>query len=161
MFKFFEFMHSYYLYKSNEIMFIFSKKLFDLIKNYELYQEDAILNNLFFNSANSLFTTSTLIQKSPFKASCVTLYYDDTKPSVVNSNMSSRLISKIGINMNVKWPLNIIVKPSDLTSYNRIFLFILQIKQAKYDLDSLNLKGKLYFFLSHKSIQGIRNQGKL
>lgn len=129
-------------------LYIFSKKLFDLIKNYELYQEDAILNNLFYNSANSVFTVPTLVPKSPFNSSSVTFYYDETKallgqqqPTATNTNLSSRLISKVGINLNVKWPLNIIVKPSDLTSYNRIFLFFLQIKQAKYDLDSLNLKG--------------------
>lgn len=148
MYKYFEFIHSYYLYKSNETMFIFSKKLFDLIKNYELYQEDAILNNLFYNSANSVFTFSTLVPKTPFNSNSVTFCYDETKailgqqqPATVNANLSSRLISKVGINLNVKWPLNIIIKPSDLASYNRIFLFFLQIKQAKYDLDSLNLKG--------------------
>ena len=42
--------------------------------------------------------------------------------------------------MNVKWPLNIIIKPNDLDTYNMIFLFIMQLKQAKYELDSLDLK---------------------
>ena len=32
LFKYFEFMHSYFLFKSNEIMFLFSKSLFDLLK---------------------------------------------------------------------------------------------------------------------------------
>ena len=161
MYKYFEFIHSYYLYKSNETMFIFCKKLFDLIKNYELYQEDAILNNLFYNSANSVFTITTLAQKSPFSSGSVTFHYDATKAAgqtAINTNMSTRLINKVGINLNAKWPLNIIIKPSDMASYNRIFLFFLQIKQAKYDLDSLNLKGEFFFFLIS---QGARNAKRI
>ncbi len=58
---------------------------------------------------------------------------------------SSRLISKISLKMKVKWPLNIIIKPGDLDAYNKIFLFIMQIKQAKYELDSLDLKGTVQY----------------
>ncbi len=146
MIKYFEFIHSYYLYKSNEVMFVFSKKLFEIIKNYELYQESAILNSIFFNSANSASITSGLCEKSPFSFSSITMRYDESSVASTGSlltNVSSRLISRVGMDVEVKWPLNIILKPQDLVSYNRIFLFILQIKQAKFDLDNLYLFGKI------------------
>jgi len=150
MIKYFEFIHSYYLYKSNEIMFVFSKKLFEIIKDYELYQESAILNSIFFNSANSVFATTSLMENFPFGFSSITMRYDElaaTSVGALSSNMSSRLISKVGMDVDVKWPLNIILKPQDLIAYNRIFLFILQIKQAKFDLDNLNLFGKIFSIL--------------
>jgi hypothetical protein len=145
--KYFEFIHSYFLFKSNEIMFLFSKKLFDSIKIYELYQEDAILNNLFYSSANSVFTTTTLIQNSPFNHNSVTFHYEKSANNT-QSNNSSRLINRVSLKMNVKWPLNQIIRPNQLNEYNKIFLFILQIKQIKYDLDSLDLKGNKYHVLN-------------
>ena len=143
MHKFFEFLHSYYLFKSNEIMFVFSKRLFDTIISYETYQEDAILNNLFYNSSTSVFTTTALMQKNPFSSNIVTLHYDKQAESSqqVTSNASSRLISLVKLRVKVAWPLNITIKNSNIDSYNRIFAFILQLKQVKYDLDSLDLKG--------------------
>lgn len=146
MIHFFEFMHSFYLHKSNEIMFIFSKKLFDTIQNYELYQEDAILNNLFYNSANSVFTTSSLFNKYQIDSNCISLHYENSKIIENQSlNMPSRLVNKISLRMNIKWPFNIILKKSDLESYDRLFLFIMQIKQAKHDIDNLCLKGSVNF----------------
>ena len=141
LFKYFEFMHSYFLFKSNEIMFLFSKSLFDLLKLYEFYQEDAILNNLFYKSASSVFTTTALIKKFPFNANSVVVQYGDkAAASNASATNASRLINKVSLKMNVKWPLNIIIKPNDLDTYNMIFLFIMQLKQAKYELDSLDLK---------------------
>ena len=142
MIKFLEFMHSFYLHKSNEIMFIFGNKLFDAIKNYELYQEDAILNNFFYNSANSVFTTNDSFNKSQFDSNSITLHYDNSKVIENQSlNLSSRLVLGISIRMNIKWPFNIIIKNSDVNSYNRLFLFIMQIKQTKHEIDNLSLKG--------------------
>lgn len=64
--KFFAFLQSYYLFKSNEIMFLFSKSLFDLVKQLEVYQDDAILNSLLFHSVNAVFTTDSLAKNVVF-----------------------------------------------------------------------------------------------
>jgi hypothetical protein len=150
MFKFFEFLHSYYLFRSNEIMFIFAKKLFDLIKSYETYQDEAILNNLFYHSSYSVFTTAILTQNSAFNFNLIKISYcQQEKQTSTSGNMgmfeSSRLVDSIQLKINITWPLNIILKQSDLDTYNKIFIFLLQIKQVKYDLDSLHIKG---FYLS-------------
>jgi hypothetical protein len=152
MFKFFEFLHSYYLFRSNEIMFIFAKKLFDLIKSYETYQDEAILNNLFYNSSYSVFTTAILTQISTFNFNLIKISYCQQEKQAATSNMgtfeSSRLVDSIQLKINITWPLNIILKQSDLDTYNKIFIFLLQIKQVKYDLDSLYIKGfNLHHFL--------------
>lgn len=158
MIKFLEFMHSFYLHKSNEIMFIFGNKLFDAIKNYELYQEDAILNNFFYNSANSVFTTNDSFNKSQFDSNSITLHYDNSKVIENQSlNLSSRLVLGISIRMNIKWPFNIIIKNSDVNSYNRLFLFIMQIKQTKHEIDNLSLKEMDYKFLNEKKKKNIKN----
>lgn len=143
-FEFFEFLHSFTLFKSNEIMFVFCKNLFETIKDYETYQEDAILNNLFYKSASSVFTTDILQKKSKYHTNLVTLHFDSSKagsnPVAVNS---SRLVNSIWIKIKIIWPLNIIITKADMNIYNQMFLYILQIKQVKYDLDSLDLKGNL------------------
>lgn len=64
--KFFAFLQSYYLFKGNEIMFLFSKSLFDLVKRLEVYQDDAILNSLLFHSVNTVFTTDLLAKNTVF-----------------------------------------------------------------------------------------------
>jgi hypothetical protein len=147
-YRFFEFLHSYFLFKSNEIIFLFCKDLFETIKSYETYQEDAILNNLFYKSASSVFTTDILQKKLVFNSNLVTLQYDTSVNSMQESKQfeyldsnSSRLINFIKLKIKILWPLNIIITKTDLETYNRIFLYIMQIKQVKYDLDSLNIKG--------------------
>jgi gamma-tubulin complex component 5 len=140
MFKFFDFLQSYYFFKSNEIMFLFGKSLFSLIKSNESYQEDAVLNSLFYSSSHSVFTTTALILKSPFSSNLVTFNYDDDKTNTTPINDKKRQIHSIKLKIKVIWPLNIIVQPHNLEAYNKIFLFIMQIKQAKYEICSLDLK---------------------
>lgn len=140
MFKFFDFLQSYYFFKSNEIMFLFGKSLFSLIKSNEPYQEDAVLNSLFYSSSHSVFTTTALILKSPFSSNLVTFNYDDDKTNITPINDKKRQIHSIKLKIKVIWPLNIIVQPHNLEAYNKIFLFIMQIKQAKYEICSLDLK---------------------
>jgi gamma-tubulin complex component 5 len=140
MFKFFDFLQSYYFFKSNEIMFLFGKSLFSLIKSNESYQEDAVLNSLFYSSSHSVFTTTALILKSPFSSNLVTFNYDDDKTNITPINDKKRQIHSIKLKIKVIWPLNIIVQPHNLEAYNKIFLFIMQIKQAKYEICSLDLK---------------------
>jgi hypothetical protein len=144
-FKFFEFMHSYFLFKSNETMFLFAKDLFETIKSYEVYQEDAILNNILYRAASSVFTTDVLQKKLVFNSKLVTVHYDhptetQQKLRAASSLASSRLINSIRLRIKILWPLNVIITKSDLETYNKVFCYILQIKQVKYDLDSLNLK---------------------
>lgn len=167
MYKFFEYLQSYYLFKSNEIMFIFSKRLFDLIKVYETYQDDAVLNKLFYKSVSSMFTSDLFATGSKsgckFSSNMVTLHYDadmaarissqaivdaaaSSSTSTFNSD-SSRLVNAIHLRIKICWPLDIIVSKANLDTYNRLFLFIMQIKQVKYDLDSLNLNGRLIIFI--------------
>ena len=140
MFKFFDFLQSYYFFKSNEIMFLFGKSLFSLIKSNESYQEDAFLNSLFYSSSHSVFTSTALILKSPFSSNLVTFNYDDDKTNITPINDKKRQIHSIKLKIKVIWPLNIIVQPHNLEAYNKIFLFIMQIKQAKYEICSLDLK---------------------
>ena len=143
-------MHSYFLFKSNEIMFLFVKSLFETIKSYETYQEDAILNSLLYKAASSVFTTDILQKKLVFTSGLVTVHFDSNlaaeqqakkKTMSLVGSQSSRLINSLRLKIKIVWPLNIIITKNDLETYNRIFLYIIQIKQVKYDLDSLDLKG--------------------
>ncbi len=142
MIDFFEFLHSYFLFKSNEIIFLFSKNLFDTIKSYETYQEEAILNKIFYDSANSIFTTVTLMKNAAFNSNLIKIGYDEEnakKQSEIVSQ-SSRLINSVRLKIKIQWPLNILIKDIDIEAYNRVFLFNMQLKQVKYDLDSLFVK---------------------
>jgi hypothetical protein len=147
--KMFEFLYAHYFFKSSEIMFVFSKKLFDCINSYESYHEDAILNKLFKESTSSVFTSTG---NNLFDSSLVKFKYDDAHNDVnmLTDNQvnkadgfidSSRLIRSIFISIKITWPLNMIIKKSDFEKYNQFFRLLLQMKQVKYDLNSLDLKG--------------------
>jgi hypothetical protein len=151
---FFSFLHSYYLFKSNEIVFLFAKSLFDMIKNKETFKDDAVLNSLLHSSSSSVFTTSAQMQQTIFDIRLITVRYEanaEENASSSNSNASkpdnneNQLIDSIRLDAKLIWPFNIIIKQSDLCIYNRLFLFIIQIKQIKYELDNLDLNGFLCF----------------
>jgi len=54
---------------------------------------------------------------------------------------SSRLIRSIMISIKITWPLNMIIRRTDFDRYNQFFILLMQMKQVKYDLNSLDLKG--------------------
>jgi hypothetical protein len=129
-------------------MFVFSKQLFDTVKTYEVYQEDAILNQMFYKAASSVFTTDALQKKLVFNSNLVTVHYEQPPQSVATNNAatanSSRLLNSVRLRVKILWPLNVIITKNDLDAYNRIFGHIMQIKQVKYDLDSLDLREMNY-----------------
>lgn len=49
-------------------------------------------------------------------------------------------ISKLFFNLNIEWPLNIVIKPSIIYSYNRIFKFLLQLKTSKIILETIDIE---------------------
>ena len=81
----------------------------------------------------------------------VTVHYDrsmDEKHQeymhkIRNLDGISRLIGGLRVKVKICWPLNIVISQPNLDVYNRLFVFMMQLKQAKYDLDSLRLQGKL------------------
>ena len=153
--KMFEFLHAHYLFKSSEVMFVFSKNLFDSIKSYEAYHEDAILNKFFYEATSSVFTSVSSTENNPFAASLVKFKYDQIKSNdlLINNQAnqedgiidSSRLIRSIFISIKIGWPLNMIIRETDFERYNQFFILLMQMKQVKHDLNSLDLKGLLYY----------------
>lgn len=78
----------------------------------------------------------------------MTVHYDRIMDEKHQANMHkisnidgiTRLIGAIRLKVNVRWPLNIVISQPNLDAYNRLFLFMMQLKQVKYDLDSLRLQ---------------------
>jgi hypothetical protein len=141
----FELLHSFYLFKSNEVMFLFSKSLADLVKSNDVFEDDLILNKLFYRSieAQSSYTTidknfniHKLFQVK-YDKECARNMFMPTK-SLESVN---RLINGVSLKFSLKWPINFIIQIDDLNVYNRLFNAILQIKQVKYNLDGLEFKG--------------------
>ena len=135
MFDLFKFIHSYYLFLSNEIIYLFSEKLFNMVKKYETYQDDVVLNSVFYNAANSIFENDA---DNYFNFNYVSFHYE----AVDNGSSSSKLINSVRLSIRMKWPLNIIVTQEDFAVYNQIFGFLLKIKQVKNDLERLEKTGK-------------------
>jgi hypothetical protein len=140
LFMVFEQIHAYYFFKSNETMFVFSKNLFELIKNYETYQEDIILNNLFVKSFTQLNPSLSGIPNEMRKM--FTFTYESTGPLVNTSptkrrqTLSTRLVNGIKIKFSLKWPFNLVMNESQFDVYNEFYILFLQLKQVKYDLES-------------------------
>ena len=155
LFNFIENLHSYALFKTNELMFLFSKNLFELIKIYESYQDEIILNKILYHSSSSLNTvtvnSSSIMNKlMNYQKLFKIVYENDAKvcqiinqksPSKQRVGISTRLVSGIKLKFYLNWPYNLIVKEEDVEIYNKFFILILQMKQTKYDLDSLDFKG--------------------
>lgn len=80
----------------------------------------------------------------------MTIHYDrsmDEKHQALmhkirNVDGMTRLIGGIRVRVKINWPLNVVISQPNLDTYNRLFVFMMQLKQAKYDLDSLRLQGK-------------------
>lgn len=64
---------------------------------------------------------------------------------ISNIEGMSRLIGGIRLKVKINWPLNIVISEANLDLYNRLFVFMLQLKQVKYDLDSLRLQGDFFY----------------
>ena len=172
LFTFIEQLHSYSLFKTNEHMFLFSKNLFELIKFYETYQDEMVLNKILYHSSSNLFTASkeTMNYQKLFK-----IVYENNPNvcQIINKNsparqrgvnISTRLVSGIKLKFYLNWPFNLIIKEADIEVYNKFFILILQMKQVKYDLDSLDFKGmkknnnldERNFFLNKKTFNQIQ-----
>ena len=154
LFNFIEHLHSYALFKTNELMFLFSKNIFELIKEYETYQDEMILNKIFYKiSSNYNNSINNKINKLLNSQKLLKIIYenDDDISQIIKKNtlskqcagvnISTRLISGIKLKFFLNWPYNLIVKESDIDIYNKFFILILQMKQVKYDLDGLDFKG--------------------
>jgi hypothetical protein len=155
LFNFIEHLHSYTLFKTNELMFLFSKNLFELIKKYETYQDEMILNKIFYNISSNYYSVinNNKINKLLNSQKLFKIVYenDGDISQIINKkspakqcggiNISTRLISGIKLKFFLNWPYNLIIKESDIDVYNKYFILILQMKQVKYDLDSLDFKG--------------------
>lgn len=140
LFMVFEQIHAYYFFKSNETMFVFSKNLFELIKTYETYQEDIVLNNLFYKSFVQLNPSLSGISNE--MRNLFTFNYESNGPMVNTSptkrrpTLSTRLVNGITIKFSLGWPFNLVMNESQFDTYNEFFILMLQLKQVKYDLES-------------------------
>ncbi|RNA24909.1 gamma-tubulin complex component [Brachionus plicatilis] len=130
MFDLFRFIHSYYFFLSNEIIYLFSEKLFNMVKKYETYQDDVVLNSVFYNAANSVFENDA---DNYFNFNFVSFHYEAPDTGAQNC----KLVTSVRLNVRVDWPLNIIVTQEDFTVYNQVFAFLVKIKQVKNDLERL------------------------
>ena len=54
-------------------------------------------------------------------------------------------ISKLFFNLHVEWPLNIVITPPIIHSYNRIFKFLLQLKASKLMLDRNDIETRALY----------------
>jgi hypothetical protein len=149
---YFNFIHSFFLFKSSEIMFIFSCNLFDIIKNYEIYQDNIVLNKLMAKAMTSVYvnTSSNLIHcntnntNQSFSNNLIKIHYAEPAVNDGSTIISSRLINTLKLKIKLLWPFNIIIKQQDIEIYNKAFLLIMQTKQVKYDLDNLQINGSTF-----------------
>jgi hypothetical protein len=149
LFLHFELLNSFFLFKSNEVMFLFSKTLTDMVKVYDTFQDDLILNKLFYRCIQAQSSYTAIDNKLNIQQ---LFYFKYSKDSTTNTFISTkdasllnRLITGISLKFILKWPFNFVLQNDDLDVYNRFFNAILQIKQVKYNLDGLEFKGSSVF----------------
>ncbi|KAI8879160.1 hypothetical protein K501DRAFT_257290 [Backusella circina FSU 941] len=119
---------SVYLLLGNDLMHSFCESLFiQMDKNANWFGE-IILNRIYLEAS----------ELSGYK-DIVYIHIDDENSSEAK-NMTSCL-SLIRFNVQINWPLNYFVQPSNLVEYTKINGFLMRLKRSKYVLEKRTLFG--------------------
>ena len=81
---------------------------------------------------NNLLQQSLAHMNNMFGANLVTCDMQD-----VSAKNGIEALSRVQLNYHAEWPINLVVTQAALNKYNRVFLFILQIKRALFCLKEI------------------------
>ncbi|KAG8176649.1 hypothetical protein JTE90_009844 [Oedothorax gibbosus] len=116
----------YFLMESGDWMFSFYSEIFEKIARKEQWMDASLLYCALQNAIAD--------DKEHSEKLCI---FVDPENSEVNQNLPLTTLSSLQLSYEVEWPVSIMLGPKVQNEYCQIFTFLLQIKCAKYLLDSL------------------------
>uniref|UniRef100_A0AAZ3Q452 Gamma-tubulin complex component n=1 Tax=Oncorhynchus tshawytscha TaxID=74940 RepID=A0AAZ3Q452_ONCTS len=119
-------MRNYFLLEAGDTMYDFYTAIFDKVLEKESWQQLAFLN---------VQLQEAVGQRCPEDSSRLSIFLETIDP--VRKKQPINNLDGLTLSYKVPWPVDIVVSSECQRIYNQVFLLLLQIKWAKYSLDTL------------------------
>ncbi|XP_077462813.1 gamma-tubulin complex component 5 [Stigmatopora argus] len=127
-------MRNYFLLEAGDTMYDFYTAIFDKVREKEIWQQPAFLNGQLQEAVS---------QRSPEDSSRLSILLETIDPSRKKHPVNN--LEVLTLSYKVPWPVDIVISSECQKIYNQVFLLLLQIKWAKYSLDTLRFSGFIEF----------------
>uniref|UniRef100_A0A3B5L776 Gamma-tubulin complex component n=1 Tax=Xiphophorus couchianus TaxID=32473 RepID=A0A3B5L776_9TELE len=119
-------MRNYFLLEAGDTMYDFYTAIFDKVQEKESWQQPSFLNVLLQEAVG---------QRYPEDSSRLSVFLEPLDASRKKHPVNN--LEVLTLSYKVPWPVDIVISSECQKIYNQVFLLLLQIKWAKYSLDTL------------------------
>lgn len=119
-------MRKYFLLEAGDTMYDFYTAIFDKVQEKESWQQPSFLN---------VQLQEAVGQRCPEDSSRLSVFLENIDPSRKKHPVNN--LEVLTLSYKVPWPVDIVISSECQKIYNQVFLLLLQIKWAKYSLDTL------------------------
>ncbi|XP_068449197.1 gamma-tubulin complex component 5 [Clinocottus analis] len=119
-------MRNYFLLEAGDTMYDFYTAIFDKVQEKESWQQLSFLNGQLQEAVG---------QRHPEDSSRLSIFLEPIDPARKKHPVNNLEVLTLGY--KVPWPVDIVISSECQKIYNQVFLLLLQIKWAKYSLDTL------------------------
>uniref|UniRef100_A0A665VGG3 Gamma-tubulin complex component n=1 Tax=Echeneis naucrates TaxID=173247 RepID=A0A665VGG3_ECHNA len=132
-------MRNYFLLEAGDTMYDFYTAIFDKVQEKESWQQLSFLN---------VQLQEAVGQRYPEDSSRLSIFLEPIEPSRKKHPVNN--LEVLTLSYKVPWPVDIVISTECQKIYNQVFLLLLQIKWAKYSLDTLRFSGENFTAISKK-----------
>uniref|UniRef100_A0A667YC32 Gamma-tubulin complex component n=1 Tax=Myripristis murdjan TaxID=586833 RepID=A0A667YC32_9TELE len=125
-------MRNYFLLEAGDTMYDFYTAIFDKVLEKESWQQLSFLN---------VQLQEAVGQRYPEDSSRLSIFLETIDPARKKQPVNN--LDVLTLSYKVPWPVDIVISSECQKIYNQVFLLLLQIKWAKYSLDTLRFNGML------------------
>uniref|UniRef100_A0A671RQI3 Gamma-tubulin complex component n=1 Tax=Sinocyclocheilus anshuiensis TaxID=1608454 RepID=A0A671RQI3_9TELE len=119
-------MRNYFLLEAGDTMYDFYTAIFDKVLEKESWQQLAFLN---------VQLQEAVGQRQPEDSNRLSIFLETIDPARKKQPVNN--LDGLTLSYKVPWPVDIVMSSECQKIYNQVFLLLLQIKWAKYSLDTL------------------------
>ncbi|PWA14424.1 gamma-tubulin complex component 5 [Gambusia affinis] len=119
-------MRNYFLLEAGDTMYDFYTAIFDKVQEKESWQQPSFLN---------VQLQEAVGQRYPEDSSRLSVFLEPLDASRKKHPVNN--LEVLTLSYKVPWPVDIVISSECQKIYNQVFLLLLQIKWAKYSLDTL------------------------
>ncbi|KAM9848381.1 gamma-tubulin complex component 5 [Aulostomus maculatus] len=119
-------MRNYFLLEAGDTMYDFYTAIFDKVQEKESWQQPSFLN---------VQLQEAVGQRYPEDSSRLSIFLENIDPARKKHPVNN--LEVLTLSYKVPWPVDIVISSECQKIYNQVFLLLLQIKWAKYSLDTL------------------------
>ncbi|KAM3619549.1 uncharacterized protein V6R79_010031 [Siganus canaliculatus] len=119
-------MRNYFLLEAGDTMYDFYTAIFDKVQEKESWQQPSFLN---------VQLQEAVGQRYPEDSSRLSVFLEPIDPARKKHPVNN--LEVLTLSYKVPWPVDIVISSECQKIYNQVFLLLLQIKWAKYSLDTL------------------------